>query len=92
MYLQASEVVSYITLKTIKFRLLVVKPRITALVDNIIIFPNHKHTGIYLCIRDSESFPGGELVLGGTDPNYFTGSFHYVSTKGKGKWEIIMKG
>uniref|UniRef100_A0A3B1K1A8 renin n=1 Tax=Astyanax mexicanus TaxID=7994 RepID=A0A3B1K1A8_ASTMX len=36
--------------------------------------------------------PGGELVLGGTDPNYYTGSFNYVPTKGEGKWEVIMKG
>ncbi|KAI5622003.1 cathepsin E precursor, partial [Silurus asotus] len=42
--------------------------------------------------KDPEHIPGGELVLGGTDPNYYTGSFHYVTTKGEGKWEIIMKG
>ncbi|XP_060737419.1 renin [Tachysurus vachellii] len=42
--------------------------------------------------RDPGHIPGGELLLGGTDPNYYTGSFHYVNTKGKGKWEVIMKG
>ncbi|TSL97327.1 Renin [Bagarius yarrelli] len=42
--------------------------------------------------RDPERIPGGELLLGGTDPNYYTGSFHYVNTKGEGKWEVIMKG
>ncbi|XP_062854670.1 renin [Trichomycterus rosablanca] len=42
--------------------------------------------------RDPKRIPGGELVLGGTDSNYYTGSFNYVSTKGKGKWEVTMKG
>lgn len=57
-----------------------------------IIFPNLNHKHIYFCIRDPDHIPGGELMLGGTDPNYYTGSFHYVSTKDKGKWEVIMKG
>lgn len=47
---------------------------------------------IYLYIRDPEGTPGGELLLGGTDPNYYTGSFDYVNTNGKGKWDVIMKG
>uniref|UniRef100_A0A8C2DGT1 renin n=1 Tax=Cyprinus carpio TaxID=7962 RepID=A0A8C2DGT1_CYPCA len=42
--------------------------------------------------RDPTHIPGGELVLGGTDPNYHTGSFHYMNIKEEGKWEVIMKG
>ncbi|XP_067251346.1 renin isoform X2 [Chanodichthys erythropterus] len=42
--------------------------------------------------RDPTHIPGGELVLGGTDPNYYTGSFNYMNTKEEGKWEVIMKG
>ncbi|XP_054653765.1 renin [Dunckerocampus dactyliophorus] len=42
--------------------------------------------------RDPQHSPGGELVLGGTDPNYYTGSFNYMETKEMGKWEVVMKG
>uniref|UniRef100_A0A9J7X096 renin n=1 Tax=Cyprinus carpio carpio TaxID=630221 RepID=A0A9J7X096_CYPCA len=42
--------------------------------------------------RNPTHIPGGELVLGGTDPNYHTGSFHYMNTKEEGKWEVVMKG
>ncbi|KAJ0036666.1 hypothetical protein NQD34_005343 [Periophthalmus magnuspinnatus] len=42
--------------------------------------------------RDPKHLPGGELVLGGTDPNYYTGTFNYVDTKETGKWDVIMKG
>ncbi|KAM6924672.1 renin [Xenentodon cancila] len=42
--------------------------------------------------RDPKHSPGGELVLGGTDPNYVTGNFNYVQTKEQGKWEVLMKG
>ncbi|XP_019746585.1 renin isoform X3 [Hippocampus comes] len=42
--------------------------------------------------RDPQHSPGGELVLGGTDPNYYTGTFNYMETKEMGKWEVVMKG
>ncbi|KAM9751152.1 renin [Menidia menidia] len=42
--------------------------------------------------RDPKHSPGGELVLGGTDPNYYTGNFNYVETREMGKWEVTMKG
>ncbi|XP_075331831.1 renin [Odontesthes bonariensis] len=42
--------------------------------------------------RDPKHSPGGELVLGGTDPNYYTGSFNYMETRELGKWEVTMKG
>ncbi|KAG7243740.1 hypothetical protein INR49_010074 [Caranx melampygus] len=37
--------------------------------------------------RDPKHSPGGELVLGGTDPNYYTGNFNYMDTREVGKWE-----
>ncbi|XP_013871100.1 renin [Austrofundulus limnaeus] len=42
--------------------------------------------------RDPTHSPGGELVLGGTDPNYYTGNFNYLEIREVGKWEITMKG
>ncbi|XP_032377848.1 renin [Etheostoma spectabile] len=42
--------------------------------------------------RDPKHSPGGELVLGGTDPNYYTGNFNYMDTREMGKWEVTMKG
>uniref|UniRef100_A0A8C9P1B0 renin n=1 Tax=Spermophilus dauricus TaxID=99837 RepID=A0A8C9P1B0_SPEDA len=41
--------------------------------------------------RDSHLL-GGELVLGGSDPQYYQGNFHYVSISKTGSWQITMKG
>lgn len=35
---------------------------------------------------------GGEIVLGGSDPQYYQGNFHYVSVSKTGSWQINMKG
>ncbi|XP_004685591.1 PREDICTED: renin [Condylura cristata] len=35
---------------------------------------------------------GGEIVLGGSDPQYHQGNFHYVSVGKTGSWQITMKG
>ncbi|KAM9302284.1 cathepsin D-like [Gastrophryne carolinensis] len=40
--------------------------------------------------RNPESQPGGELLIGGTDPKYYTGSFNYVNITRKAYWEIRM--
>jgi hypothetical protein len=37
-----------------------------------------------------ESGEKGELLLGGTDPNYYTGDFQYVDLKAATYWEITM--
>ncbi|KAK5617320.1 hypothetical protein CRENBAI_007722 [Crenichthys baileyi] len=42
--------------------------------------------------RDPKHSPGGELLLGGSDPNYYIGNFNYLETREMGKWEVIMKG
>ncbi|XP_063800754.1 cathepsin D-like [Pseudophryne corroboree] len=40
--------------------------------------------------RNPESQPGGELLLGGTDPKYYTGDFNYVNITRKAYWEVHM--
>ncbi|XP_059944435.1 renin [Mesoplodon densirostris] len=35
---------------------------------------------------------GGEIVLGGSDPQYYQENFHYVSISKTGSWQIRMKG
>ncbi|XP_043932137.1 renin-like [Protopterus annectens] len=42
--------------------------------------------------RNPRLKPGGEIILGGTDPDYYTGEFHYLYTNKKGYWQIEMKG
>ncbi|XP_063800755.1 cathepsin D-like [Pseudophryne corroboree] len=40
--------------------------------------------------RDPDSQPGGELLLGGTDPEYYTGDFKYFNVTRKAYWQIRM--
>ncbi|XP_068125738.1 renin isoform X2 [Hyperolius riggenbachi] len=42
--------------------------------------------------RDAQSRPGGEVIFGGSDPSYYSGTFRYVSLKKQGYWHINMKG
>lgn len=42
--------------------------------------------------RNAPLKPGGEIILGGSDPTYYTGEFHYLNVSKSGYWQISMKG
>ena len=47
------------------------------------------HTEI---VRDENSTLGGELLLGGTDPNHFVGNLTYIPLSAETYWQFKMDG
>ncbi|XP_051884875.1 cathepsin D [Pristis pectinata] len=40
--------------------------------------------------RNPDTMPGGELLLGGTDPKYYTGDFFFLNVTRQAYWQIQM--
>ncbi|XP_055090396.1 renin [Symphalangus syndactylus] len=69
--------------------------RVTPIFDNIISQGVLKEDVFsFYYNRDSENSQslGGQIVLGGSDPQHYEGNFHYINLIKTGVWQIQMKG
>ncbi|CAJ0967931.1 unnamed protein product, partial [Ranitomeya imitator] len=51
-----------------------------------------RNLGFKGLLWDSHLNPGGEIMFGGSDQSYYTGSFQYLNLKKHGFWHVNMKG
>ncbi|XP_049714428.1 renin [Elephas maximus indicus] len=65
---------------------------VTPVFDNIISQGVLKEDVFSVYYSRNSHLLGGEIVLGGSDPQYYQGNFHYVSLSKNGLWQIKMKG
>ncbi|XP_006834280.1 PREDICTED: renin [Chrysochloris asiatica] len=65
---------------------------VTPVFDNIVSQGVLKEDVFSVYYSRNSHLLGGEIVLGGSDPQYYQGNFHYVSLSKNGLWQIKMKG
>uniref|UniRef100_A0A674NZ06 Cathepsin D n=1 Tax=Takifugu rubripes TaxID=31033 RepID=A0A674NZ06_TAKRU len=66
---------------------------VTPVFDNIMSQKKvEKNVFSFYLNRNPDTQPGGELLLGGTDPKYYTGDFDYVNVTRQAYWQIHMDG
>ncbi|KAM9613492.1 renin [Trichechus inunguis] len=65
---------------------------VTPVFDNIISQGVLKEDVFSVYYSRNSHLLGGEIMLGGSNPQYYQGNFHYVSLSKTGLWQIKMKG
>ncbi|XP_044529385.1 renin-like [Gracilinanus agilis] len=68
------------------------RSRITPVFDNIMAKRVFEEDVFSIYYSRSSGQKAGELILGGSDPNYYKGTFHYIKTSHPDFWQIHMQG
>ncbi|XP_051854526.1 renin [Antechinus flavipes] len=66
--------------------------KIVPFFDNIISQGRLKKEVFSVYYSRNSHVPGGEIILGGSDPKYYRGTFHYINISHPGFWQIQMNG
>ncbi|XP_044530865.1 renin-like [Gracilinanus agilis] len=66
--------------------------RITPVFDNIMAQRVLEEDVFSIYYSRSSGLKAGELILGGSDPKYYQGTFHYINTSLRDFWQIQMQG